>query len=464
MGNLKRVTEEIEAGVDLDDGGDAKVTALHKASDRGRGEVVRALLEAGATPDIAHAKTQDTPLHLAAVAGHTEVVSELLRAGADVNAGNRLGWTPLHGAMYSNQLEIARLLVRAGADASLPNAAGVAPNMMTLRCDPHVVDAITESAKHTADLGTAAERPDFDALRARRLEASQRQVDERLEQRRQDSEGRAEQQAARTAERVEREQELHFELEASVRGCADVLDSTTDYSHITAEDEPDLMVSKNRRRSRGEKDTPGSRRKKTPQERKRERQLVMKKAVQAKAARERAFNTLARANALFVSILLDSVCVCRGPRRRHGKRRRPKRQRRSNSASRRKQRGGRRRRRRRQPGERRRSQQRQVGTQFKQSSVGGWPGLSSSRVLQKRRRRSRRGEPRRRRPRRKQRLLPRPKPKLPLPLPPLPPRPRPRPRPRRRPRPRLQSRSRSRSRRQPRRLRRFRPNPAALRR
>ena len=135
---------------------------------------------------------------------------------------------------------------------------------------------------------------DFDALRARRLEASKKQVDERLEQRRQDSEGRAEQQAARTAERVEREQELHFELEASVRGCADVLDSTTDYSHITAEDEPDLMVSKNRRRSRGEKDTPGTRRKKTPQERKRERQLVMKKAVQAKAARERAFNTLAR--------------------------------------------------------------------------------------------------------------------------------------------------------------------------
>jgi len=294
MGNLKRVTEEIEAGVDLDDGGDAKMTALHKASERGRGEVVRALLEAGATPDIAHAKTQDTPLHLAAVAGHTEVVAELLRAGADANAGNRLGWTPLHGAMYSNQLEIARLLVRAGSDASLPNAAGVAPNMMTLRCDPHVVDAITESAKHTADLGAAAERPDFDALRARRLEASKKQVDERLEQRRQDSEGRAEQQAARTAERVEREQELHFELEASVRGCADVLDSTTDYSHITAEDEPDLMVSKNRRRSRGEKDTPGTRRKKTPQERKRERQLVMKKAVQAKAARERAFNTLAR--------------------------------------------------------------------------------------------------------------------------------------------------------------------------
>ena len=42
----------IEAGVDLDAGGAAKMTALHKASERGRGEVVRALLEAG---DLARA-------------------------------------------------------------------------------------------------------------------------------------------------------------------------------------------------------------------------------------------------------------------------------------------------------------------------------------------------------------------------------------------------------------------------
>ena len=118
--------------------------ALHKASERGKGDIIRELLDAGADPDLATAKTTDTALHLAAVNGHTDACSELVKVGADVNASNKIGWNPLHCAMYSNKLDIARILTRAGADASEPNKKnGVAPRDVAVRSDPHQIEAIS---------------------------------------------------------------------------------------------------------------------------------------------------------------------------------------------------------------------------------------------------------------------------------------------------------------------------------
>eukprot|EP01043_Picozoa_sp_COSAG02_P018221 COSAG02_NODE_845_length_16583_cov_7.718272_3_plen_407_part_00 len=86
------------------------------AADRGWVNVLRVLLQNGASPARKTETGADTPLHLAAARGHTDITRELLRGGADYRAKARNGWTPLHAAMFHNHTEVARLLIRAGAD------------------------------------------------------------------------------------------------------------------------------------------------------------------------------------------------------------------------------------------------------------------------------------------------------------------------------------------------------------
>ena len=78
--------------------------------------VLRVLLQNGASPARKTETGADTPLHLAASRGHADITRELLRGGADYRAKARNGWTPLHAAMFHNHTEVARLLIRAGAD------------------------------------------------------------------------------------------------------------------------------------------------------------------------------------------------------------------------------------------------------------------------------------------------------------------------------------------------------------
>jgi ankyrin repeat protein len=71
-------------------------SALQYASEFGRFEVVKLLLEYGANPNIMNTKNQSTPLHSAAYYGHASVVELLVRAGASINAYNANKITPLH--------------------------------------------------------------------------------------------------------------------------------------------------------------------------------------------------------------------------------------------------------------------------------------------------------------------------------------------------------------------------------
>lgn len=99
------------------------MSPLHIASKHGHAAVVRALLEAGATPDLRSSEPEHsgwTALHYAADTGHVEVMRLLIDAGADVAnkaediLGNPTG-TPLHAAAASGQVEAVRLLLERGA-------------------------------------------------------------------------------------------------------------------------------------------------------------------------------------------------------------------------------------------------------------------------------------------------------------------------------------------------------------
>ena len=91
----------------------------------GNGEVVKALIEAGADPQT---KTADgTLLHYAALFENTGAVKALLQIGLDPNAKALLGDTPLHRAAGSGNGEIVRALIEARADVNAQGYEGYTP-------------------------------------------------------------------------------------------------------------------------------------------------------------------------------------------------------------------------------------------------------------------------------------------------------------------------------------------------
>ncbi|KAJ7458855.1 ankyrin repeat-containing domain protein [Mycena latifolia] len=91
-------------------------SALQVACTNGHTNVVRLLLQAGASMDIEG--LWGGPLHTASEGGHTEIVQLLLENGADVNAKCLRGSGALQTASMKSQTEVVRLLLENGADVN----------------------------------------------------------------------------------------------------------------------------------------------------------------------------------------------------------------------------------------------------------------------------------------------------------------------------------------------------------
>lgn len=86
-----------------------RVTALHAATAGGNLRCVRAVLEAGAAPDVRQ-QGGWTPLHAAAQAGRQDLIAVLLECGADPHATNDEGATPAELAHQAGHEPIAKWL------------------------------------------------------------------------------------------------------------------------------------------------------------------------------------------------------------------------------------------------------------------------------------------------------------------------------------------------------------------
>ncbi|KAJ9597813.1 hypothetical protein L9F63_011308 [Diploptera punctata] len=106
-------------------------TQLHTACIKGRTDLVKEYLEAGANPN-----TKDyagwTPLLGFVNHGFIKIVELLLQFGAMVNVPGCENITPLHEAVSGGKLEIAKLLITYGADLEVRNIYGVIPRELTL--------------------------------------------------------------------------------------------------------------------------------------------------------------------------------------------------------------------------------------------------------------------------------------------------------------------------------------------
>ena len=141
-GNAEVVRVLVEAGADVNaailDAGESKAvndhqrrerwdhigrTPLAHASDWGRADVVRGLLDAGADVDLVDDRGR-TALHLAAWKGRADIVRMLLDAGVDVDRASKSGRTALHNAAWLGHAEVAGAFLEAGADIDLVDGRG----------------------------------------------------------------------------------------------------------------------------------------------------------------------------------------------------------------------------------------------------------------------------------------------------------------------------------------------------
>ncbi|CAN0459155.1 unnamed protein product, partial [Ectocarpus sp. 8 AP-2014] len=115
-GKVVRAVLEAGATVDIDTlFGDKHESALHVAAARGAEEASKALMVAGADPNLGDFDG-DSPLHVAAESGHHHVVGKLLLRGAHVDARNDFRHTPLHLAAYEGHTLCISELLLGGAD------------------------------------------------------------------------------------------------------------------------------------------------------------------------------------------------------------------------------------------------------------------------------------------------------------------------------------------------------------
>lgn len=112
IGNVSRVKQLIEAGVDVNAMTPAGLTALIYAAGDDKPDMLRILLKAGASPR--KNRNGSSALATAVLTDHPKNVALLLEAGADPNSRDADGETLLYAA-ESRNVEIVKLLKNAGA-------------------------------------------------------------------------------------------------------------------------------------------------------------------------------------------------------------------------------------------------------------------------------------------------------------------------------------------------------------
>eukprot|EP01047_Picozoa_sp_COSAG01_P072752 COSAG01_NODE_11655_length_1886_cov_4.837717_1_plen_463_part_00 len=99
---------------------------LCSSAQYGHVEVIRALVEAGATVDQPN-KTGSTPLFMASQQGHVAAVAALLGGGVAVDQPRKGGATPLYVASQQGHVAVVEALLGGGATVDQPDKDGATP-------------------------------------------------------------------------------------------------------------------------------------------------------------------------------------------------------------------------------------------------------------------------------------------------------------------------------------------------
>ncbi|GIH99696.1 ankyrin repeat domain-containing protein [Planobispora takensis] len=155
--DAERIGRLLRTGTPADPADEKDPTALYRAADGGRADLVRMLLAAGADPDRrSGGQDEGLPLCAAAALNRGEAAQALMDAGADPAGREDHGWSPVLWAAANGHADMLRLLLEAGASAEDANDDGeTALTLAARRGAPGAVRALLEAG---ADPG----RPDGD--------------------------------------------------------------------------------------------------------------------------------------------------------------------------------------------------------------------------------------------------------------------------------------------------------------
>ena len=115
----------IEKGVDVNDFGPHRYTALLYAVEQGNTKIVHSLVEAGANVDISNVHDGDTALLMAANRRHMDIVKILIAHGAKLDTANKYQYTALVIASLVQATDISLALIEAGANLDIKDGINV---------------------------------------------------------------------------------------------------------------------------------------------------------------------------------------------------------------------------------------------------------------------------------------------------------------------------------------------------
>jgi len=128
--NLVGVRAALDEGANVNVEPAAGYTPLYRASVNGSTEIVKELLDRGASVKFPPSplNPETSPLFLVASYGYTPVLKLLIEKGVDVNVKHGAGGrSPLHDAALNGRLDIVKLLVENGADIHAEDKNGYTP-------------------------------------------------------------------------------------------------------------------------------------------------------------------------------------------------------------------------------------------------------------------------------------------------------------------------------------------------
>ncbi|PSN57960.1 hypothetical protein C0J52_00202 [Blattella germanica] len=142
-GTLSELYMFINARVDLNAYDDSGSTSLHYAVDRKRPDMIQALIENGADPNIRHRGTNNTPVHCATLHGYSHCLRTLVQLGAATTVFNGTE-AAIHIAAKSGNSEIVECLLDFGVSPNLCSLEDLPPIFYGLE-HPDVLEVLVRS-------------------------------------------------------------------------------------------------------------------------------------------------------------------------------------------------------------------------------------------------------------------------------------------------------------------------------